>query len=289
MTSPCTNRPTQLLASSLVIAATLASAPAPAGPAPDPSTPQEAAVPAAAAAMTESQQEAARLLRGMAEYLAGLETFSVSMRTGYDVLQPSGQKIEFGEARSLIVARPDRLRLEEISSDGSSDLLIFDGKTLSVLNGDRGVYAQAPQPGGIDDSLVYFVRDLRMRMPLAQLFTTRLPAELPSRVKALDYVESTEAWGVPTHHIAGRTDNVDFQFWLTASEHPLPVRVVITYVHAPGAPQFWANFIDWSTSPKFGETTFRFTPPAGAQKIPFAVQVRHAPPSAANPRQEGRP
>ena len=54
---------------------------------------------------------------------------------------------------------------------------------------------------------------------------------------------------------------------------PLPLRVVLTYVGEPGQPQFWANFSDWNTSPRLPETTFQFTPPAGARQIAFAAQV----------------
>mgnify|MGYP003505037137 FL=1 len=67
---------------------------------------------AAAPATTESQREAAALLKGMADYLAGLKSFSVMFRAGYDVVQSSGQKIEFGETRRLVLARPYRLDVE---------------------------------------------------------------------------------------------------------------------------------------------------------------------------------
>ncbi len=228
----------------------------------------------AAPVLTDSQREAADILKAMARYLAGLPAFTVTVRQGYDVVQSTGQKIEFGETRQISMDRPDRLRVEEVASDGTRDLAIFDGRTITVLKADSGVYAQAPQPGTVDDGLVYLVRDLKLRMPLAQVLSTRLPDELPQRVKTIDYVDDTDINGVPTSHIAGRTDSVDFQFWITEGDHPLPLRVVITYLHSPGEPQFWANFHDWNTSPKFAEKTFQFTPPDGAHQIPFAAQVK---------------
>ena len=228
------------------------------------------------APLTETQREAVDLLKGMTEYLAGLKDFSVAFRAGYDVLQPSGQKIEFGETRRVSISRPDRLRIEEIASDGKRDLILFDGKTISAFDADGGVYAQVPQPGSVDESLVYVVRDLRMRMPLALLLSSNLPHSLPGRVKSIDYVERSEILGVTAHHIAGRAENVDFQFWIDAGARPLPLRVVITYVNSPGQPQFWANFAEWNTEAKFAAGTFEFTVPKDAQKIVFAVQVRRA-------------
>jgi hypothetical protein len=244
-----------------------------------------------ALALTESQREAAALLKDMTEYLAGLQNFTVAFRSGYDVVQSSGQKIEFGETRRVTLSRPDRLRVEEIAGDGKRDLAIFDGRNISVLDADADVFAQAPQPPLLDDALAYFVRGLRIRMPLALLLTTSLPSALPGRVKTIDYVESTEILGAPTHHIAGRTENVDFQFWIEKGEQPLPLRVVITYKLSPGEPQFWANFADWNTSPSIEKSTFVFVPPPGARQIPFAVQVRSAiesPPAPAG-NEEGAP
>jgi hypothetical protein len=226
------------------------------------------------------QQEAATVLRRMTEYLARLPSFTVTFRDGYDVVQSTGQKLEFGETRNVALVRPNHLRVEEVSSDGRRDLAIFDGKTVTAFNADARVYAQAPQPGSIDDTLVYFVRDLRMRMPLALLMTTRLPEELPGRITSLHYVESTEILGEPADHIAGRTANVDFQFWVARGERPLPMRVVITYRNEPGQPQFWANLANWNTAPKLPATTFEFAPPEGSRKIDFAVQARALPPAA---------
>ena len=222
---------------------------------------------------TESQREAAAILKSMAEYMAGLQSFTCTLRAGYDAVQSTGQKIEFGETRQITMARPNRLRVEEVASDGVRDLALFDGRNMTVMNADTKVYAQAPQPGSVDDALIYFVRDLKMRMPLALLLTTRLPGELTQRVKSVDYVESDDIYGVPTDHIAGRGENVDFQFWITEGAHPLPLRVVITYLHSPGQPQYWANFSDWNTSPKLANTAFDFKPPQGARKVAFAVQV----------------
>lgn len=287
MNSPCRYSPVEMLKYSLAVAAVLLAGPA-LGDAATAAAPTAApGATAAAAAPTESQREGARILKGMADYLAGLKAFTFTFRSGYDVVQPTGQKIEFGETRRVAMDRPDRLRVEEVASDGTRDLAIFDGRTVTVLKADSNVFAQAPQPGTIDDTLVYLVRDLKLRMPLAQLMTTRLSVELPKRVKTIDYVESTDIYGVPSDHIAGRTDSVDFQFWVTEGDHPLPLRVVITYLHAPGEPQYWANFTDWNTAAKFRKDEFKFTPPKAARQIPFAVQLQKAVDARQSPAADG--
>ena len=232
---------------------------------------------------SRSQQVARELLSGMATYLAALPGFEVTLVGSYDALQESGQKIEFNEVRAVAISRPDRLRLEQLRSDGARDVIVFDGKTISIFDGEANVYAQAPQPGSLDDAVVYFVRDLGMRLPLAALLSTRFEAELQQRVTSLDYVEYTEILPVPAHHLAGRTAAVDFQVWVADGDQPLPLRIVLTYVNEPGQPQFRAQFLDWRLQPPEGAGVFTFTAPADARQIAFAVQVPEIAKGAAAP------
>jgi hypothetical protein len=122
-----------------------------------------------------------------------------------------------------------------------------------------------------------------MRLPLAVMLLTRMPAEFEARVKSVDYVEKTAVLGKPAHHLAARTDTVDFQFWVADGDQPVPLRVVITYKKAPGQPQFWGQFSDWSFAPAVNDATFTAQIPAGAQKIAFAAQLQRASMAARKP------
>jgi len=222
---------------------------------------------------SDSRTEAAAILKSMAEYLGGLQSFSCTSANRYEVVQASGQRVEFGETRRVYLARPDRLRIEEVSSDGFSDLALFDGKLITVVNADENVYAQAPQPPSLEDALVYFVRDLRMRMPLALLLSTHVRTELPSLAREIDYVETTQVGGRVAHHLAGRGESVDFEIWIADGTSPVPLRIAIIYKLAPDKPKFSADISDWNTSPDLPEGHFRLALPSGARNIPFAVQL----------------
>src|SRR6516165_5962954 len=87
-----------------------------------------------------SEQSALAILKNMSEYLAKAERFSVSIRDGYDAVQQSGQKVEFGEVRRVTVSRPDRLRIEVERSDGEKGLVVFNGKDLTVYTPDKNAY-----------------------------------------------------------------------------------------------------------------------------------------------------
>jgi hypothetical protein len=145
------------------------------------------------------------------------------------------------------------------------------------------VYAQASHPGGVDDAVVYFVHDLGMRLPLAVLLLSRLPAELQQRVQSVEYVEKTATLGPPAYHIVGRTATVDFQLWIAEGDRPLPLRAVLTYKDAPGQPQFRAQFSDWNLDIQPSDGLFTFTPPEGANKIPFAAAVAKIKPAGRRP------
>jgi hypothetical protein len=228
---------------------------------------------AGAPAKTDSQVKAAGILKTMSQYLAGLTSFSCKSSNSFEVVQKNGQKIEFGETRQISLARPNHLRIEEVSSDGTNDLALFDGKQITVLSADDKLYAQAPQPASLEDALVYFVRDLHMRMPLALMLSNHVGTELPALAKQVDYVESTKISGQAAHHIAGRGDSVDFQIWIADGSRPLPLRIVITYKLAPGQPKFSADISDWIVSPSFTDKTFQLSLPKDARSIPFAVQL----------------
>jgi hypothetical protein len=237
----------------------------------------------AAAEMTEAQAQASGILMRMADFLASAPRFSVTVRAGYDAVQKSGQKIEFGEMRTVTLSRPDRLRIEGERSDGAKTLTVFDGKEIMLIDETSNVYATAPQPGGLDATIVHFIKDLGMRLPLAVLLVSQLPAEVKDRVRSVDYVERTSIHGTPSHHLAARTDTVDFQIWVADGDRPLPQRVVITYKQAKGEPQFWAQFSDWNLAPALADSTFLAKPPDGAQKVAFAAQLPRISPAARKP------
>src|SRR5215471_18756691 len=197
-------------------------------------------------AAIESKPDGRAMVMKMADYLAKSPAWSVTVHTAYDAVQPDGFKVEWNEMRKVTLKRPDGLRVESERSDGARSLVLFDGKTITSFDESGRVYAQTPHPGTVNDAVVYFVHDLGMRLPLAVMLTDRLPAELGQRVQAVKYVEKTVTLGEPADHIAAKTPTVDFQVWIAEGDRPLPLRVVLTYKHSRGQPQFRAEFSDWN-------------------------------------------
>jgi hypothetical protein len=224
-----------------------------------------------------SEQRAVTILKNMSQYLAQAERFSVTIRDGYDAVQESGQKVEYGAVRKVTVSRPDRLRIEVERSDGEKGLVIFNGKDITVYTANKNVYATVSRPGTLDEAIKYAVDDLKIRIPLAMMLLSTLPSEVDNLVISADYVETTTLTDVPCDHLAARTSRgVDFQVWVAQGSEPLPRRVVITYKNETGQPQFWADLSNWNLAPDVSDSLFTFTPPDGADRIQFLAEVGSA-------------
>jgi len=219
-----------------------------------------------------SPQEARAILLRMTEFLAKANSYSVSVRDSYDVHEKSGQKIEFSELRKITVSRPDRLRVDVEESSGDRQMLLFDGKELTVATPGRNVYARTPQPGSIDDAVNYLIANLGMRLPFSILLKTTASKELGLKTQTIDYVEKTTIFGAPAHHLVGRSINVDYQIWIADGDRPLPQRLVLTYRKEKGQPQFRAQFSDWNLAAEVPASLFEFLPTEGMHKITFLSQ-----------------
>lgn len=218
----------------------------------------------------KNEDKAMAVLKRMAEYLSQAKRFSVTVDTGFDAVQESGQKIEFGETRTIVLGRPDHLRVDATKRDGSKSELVFDGKNIALYFSKENVYAIEPRPGTLDQAVEYFTNDLDMRLPLAEMLSSTLARTLPDLVGDAAYVEKSFIAGVPCDHVAFRGGEADLQLWVAQGDKPLPQRVVITYTRIDGRPQFWAQFSHWNLAPDVPGSRFVFSPPAGAAKIVFA-------------------
>ena len=233
----------------------------------------ETTSPDTAPAETAPQQQARTILMGMCDYLASQDKFTLSLHAGYDVVQDSGQKIEFRQVGKASIDRPKQMLVTSETSSGLKQRVIIDGTTITVADDGNKLYSQIAHDGLLDDTIKYFVQGLKMRLPLAPIFMQQLPAEMKRRVLQIDYVEFDNTLAVPTHHLAMQMASTDLQIWITDGDKPVPMRVVLTYKEEPGAPQFWADFSDWNFAPQYDPATFTFVPSKDARKIPFVSKA----------------
>jgi hypothetical protein len=215
--------------------------------------------------------DAERSLNAMAVKLANARHLSVTISMSYDVVQDSGQKIQFSEVRQVSLVRPNHLRIDSKLSDGEFKGLLYNGKLLTKYNAGHNVYSTVNFPGNIDTAVRYAVSKLGLRIPLARLLVSTLPQEMQKLTTSVELVEINTLRHQPVQHIAARSKNVDYQVWV--GRNSLPTRIVLTYRNEPGQPQFQADFSDWDLTPNIPRAVFNIRPPQGAEKIPTLISA----------------
>jgi hypothetical protein len=210
--------------------------------------------------------EAIATLEKMGGFLRTLKAFTLHADTTIDeVLDDTGQKIQFGGVVDFHVRAPDRLRAE-VSSDRKQRQFFYDGKTLTLYGQRVKYYASVPAPPTIREMLEVAEQKYGLELPLADLFFWGTDKAHPEDIKTAIYVGPSWIGGVLCDHYAFRQEEADWQLWAERSDTPLPRKLVITTTDEEEQPQFVA-VLTWNLNPQLDDAMFTFVPPADAQKI----------------------
>jgi hypothetical protein len=214
-------------------------------------------------------EQALALLKRSTDFIAGSRSIRLAFEYGFDVVQSSGQKIEFGGTRKVLARRPDRARVEFTRRDGTEGEFLYDGKQVTLVNRNYNLYSTASRTGDVGTVLDFVADKLGVPMPLRDFLETDPDAVLTQGLVVARYGGEAAIAGVACDHLAFRKDAVDYQVWISRGEQPLPQRVVITYREAEGQPQFWARFIKWDINPELNDSLFVHEPDDGAERVPY--------------------
>lgn len=210
--------------------------------------------------------EALAILKKATDYLTGLKQFHLKGYKEEDVVQESGQKLQFTSVFDVSLKRPDRMFVSRTDDDGITRRLWYDGKTASMYDEGEKVYGQLKVPDTIDAMLDYLETVIASPLPLADLLYNDL-SHLPGRALSgmhlgISFVEDNAC-----DHLAFRGESVDWQMWVDHGEKPFIRKIVITYKELPGEPQLSARLDEWDTRPDLADTLFQFSIPEGARRI----------------------
>lgn len=153
----------------------------------------------------------------------------------------------------------------------------YDGATMTLFGTRARLYAVSPAPATLDAMLDDVRARLDMEPPGADLLYSDAFAGLMSDVTPATDMGPSPVGRMPTHHLAFRSRDVDWQIWIDEGARPLPRKYLITTKWSTGAPQFGVEFGDWNLFPQLADATFTFRPPADAQKIEFLPRAGTAP------------
>jgi len=216
--------------------------------------------------------DADRILREMGDYLRTASEYTFRADIAYDEIVED-QMILFGSVAEIALRRgadqlPDQLNVE-IDGDEIQRRLVFNGKTMTLHNMRKNLYAVTDVPPEIDAALDRFFEVFGSSVPVADLVYSDPYRTLIENVQTGFVVGQHPVNGIRCHHLAFAQEAIDWQIWVEVGPRPVPRKLVITYRDEPGSPQYIAELSDWNFEPRLSEHYFTFHPPDGADEIEF--------------------
>ena len=210
--------------------------------------------------------EADKILKSMSSYLGGLPALNASADVDIEVIDLSGQKLQFSSLVAISAKRPAKLHVSRKGAIADIEIILND-KTLTLYGKGLKIYKQIESPGSIDGALDILRDEIGLHAPGADLFYADPYVGLASGVMNSTYLGTDYVNGVECHNLAFREAKTDWQLWVMVGDKPLPMKYVITSKWLTGAPQYSVRFRDWNTKPQIEAGQFEFSVPDGAIKI----------------------
>ena len=207
------------------------------------------------------------LYRAAAARLKTATALSVEVEKRFDVILTDGAKIEYSGALDMVVTRSSGLFID-YGDDFGAKQLWYDGRTLTLLDTLKNVYASVPVTGSVRDVLSQVNKDYDLDMPLAPLLRNDLVDNLEAHGKA-SYLGLHDVEGEPCHHLLFRGQTSDMQVWIRDGDQPLLCKLVVTFWEIEGAPQQALTFTEWDLDADIDEQTFTAKIPESARAIEF--------------------
>ena len=208
------------------------------------------------------------VLKQMAAYLRSLDRFTVRVEKTTELILPTDQRLHADQTLEIAIHKPNRMRVNYLNLSGGRQLF-YDGTNFSLYTPEANVYASAAAAPTIDETLDLLANQYRISLPVTDILVANPDSRLAQNLTSQTYVGRILVGGVPCHHLAFRTPEVDWEIWIEDGPKPLPRRLVLTDQSVEGSPQMTAALSDWNLTPSFSADFFTFKPPQNAQKIKF--------------------
>ena len=211
-------------------------------------------------------QDALAVLKNSTNFLAAQQQFSVSSESVLEVVMANGQKIQFDNAASMSLKRPNKLKAQR-AGELVDQQMFYDGKTFTLFNPGAGLYATEAMPANLDAMLDKARDDFDIIAPASDLIYSNAFDRLTKSATSGYTVGNTMIDGKPTTHLAFRTPGTDWQIWIAQGDRPYPCRYVITSPKVKGSPQYTIDVRDWKTGAEVASDSFSLTVPQGAKEL----------------------
>jgi hypothetical protein len=220
---------------------------------------------ATAAQPPKTDHAATDALNRMGAYLRTLTAFQVQSTTAREQVLDDGQKITIDGTVDLVVKRPNGLRADVITDEGSRTFF-FDGRSFTIWARILNYYATVPAPATLGELGDVLSDKYGIELPLADLFFWGTDKSKAGAVTAAADVGPSQIGGVTCQHYAFRQEGLDWQVWIQNGDYPLPRKLVLTTTDDEARPEY-STVMTWNLAPSFNDLSFTFSPPSDALKI----------------------
>ena len=214
----------------------------------------------------------AEVIQDMTDYMQAHQELAFEALATYEVVQESGQKLQFDLEYSLVASRPDRLFWTTQSDDGSVDSVWYENGTFTMLKQPDNIYGQIEVPTTIGEMIGVVVDEYGITVPFMDILTGQARETIQDAAPSGWYVGTSWVNGAWTHHLALRAPDIDLEIWV-GMEEPVPLKLTITWKHEVGMPSYMARFRKWNTSPSIDESVFYFEAPPGAELVEIVPEA----------------
>ena len=212
------------------------------------------------------EADAKRLLKAMSNYMAAQKALSFGFDATLEVITKDNQKLALASSGTVILDRPGKIRATR--SGGFGDVvMLFDGKTLTMVSKYPNLYSQIEVPGTVDHLIDELKDNHDKPLPGADLIMSNTYEELMSGVVDIKDLGSGVIDGVECDYLAFRKKEVDWQIWIAHGDRPYPCRFVITSKLIAHSPQYSLQLRDWKTGNEVRRDDYRFKNPTKARKV----------------------
>ncbi len=196
-----------------------------------------------------------KLLKAMGNYLKSSQQFSFHADITFDEVMPSRQKIQYAASSHIAVHRPNMVYAERHGDLGSKRFW-YDGKIMTLMDIELGVYATEAVPDDIDSCMDHLMEKYGFSPPLVDLVYQDPYQILIENAEFGFYAGLHNVTGVRCHHLAFVQKDIDWQLWIEDGKQLVPRKIVITYKNIPESPQFSAVLSEWDLDAHLPDTLF---------------------------------
>jgi hypothetical protein len=211
---------------------------------------------------------ATKILKRMTDYLGSLKQFSVHTQNDIEDILDSGHRVDYEVSASVVISRPNKIRVER-RGDLTEQDFYYNGKTLTLYDPSKKVYATEPAPGTIEGMINFARETLGIALPVSDLVYPNAYPLLMQDVNFAMVVDKGMIGGVRCDHLLFSRPGVDFQVWVADSGKPLPYKYVVTDTGTPALLSVSTVMSRWNVAPGVADARFTFVPPNGTKKITF--------------------